>query len=357
MSFASSDALQGVLDCRPPQVIDRDGHLCLCWVRKASAARTAPENGPYVDRQSRLVRAFVPERRERKDHTVRILRNITKVLRRHLPADLFDYCGGVHPDVRLFAGNLWKEVLSEADYYEMTRALITRNAIRKATKHGRNLRAIRDLLARGVQFSEPTHVLDVGASIGLDSWSTYQELSQRYEIDSYTLGDLNTELLYDEERGLIFDQDGFLLQVRRDGYFVSIYFEFDRWYQSLVNIPGRLYSKLLKASLRFRQNGLARIKLVHPSLRADEPGSAFRLRRIDLFKRIGGEYHIILCFHLLTDRYFSSEERVTGVQNLKRCLKDDGLLILGGRDFDYEIIRKGPGALACSDPNDVAPRI
>lgn len=221
----------------------------------------------------------------------------------------FANCGGENRNKNLFAGNLLIEKLYDRDCEKIANALIFRNQTRKTTHAGRNVPILKEVIAnKSISFSKPISVLDIGSSFGLDSLSNYEVLRNKYEIDSYVLGDLYTEILYDQKRGLIFDQDGNLLQVLRKKGFVSINFEFKYPYQKFSNFHKFYLPKKLKEQYVFNKNTVISIKLIHPKLRSKKLASIFTLKRVDIFSDIKEKYDLILCFHLLTERYFTKEQ-------------------------------------------------
>lgn len=253
--------------------------------------------------------------------------------------NLVNNCGGTNNDITAFAGNLLRNDLKDDEFIKICYSLILKNGVRKTTQPSRNLKAIENVIrGNGNNFVAPIRILDIGASIGLDSLSTYNLLKNNYTIKEYILGDLYTEILFDKQRKLVFDQDGNLLQVMKGDYFVSIYFEFKFWYQRLANLHKFLRPYLLKKKYKFQNHNIKPIKLISPAL-LNNCLQVFRLQRLNVFEPIGDTYDIIICFHLLIKRYFSSDLISHAKQNLFNSLKIGGVLIVGEAD-NYEIIYK-----------------
>jgi hypothetical protein len=169
-------------------------------------------------------------------------------------------------------------------------------------------------------------------------------LSRSARVERYDIGDLYTKLLFDQERGLVFDEDHQLVQVLRPLSFVSIHFAFNYGYERFLTLPKRLRPLLLSRRHRYAPDRpMVDIPLVHPSLAVDQPGSPFHLRRLDVFKPIGDSktdrYRLIICMHLLLPRYFTPEQIERGVDNLTRHVEVGGSLLVGATD-GYRVVQR-----------------
>jgi hypothetical protein len=258
-------------------------------------------------------------------------------------------CGGTNRRGDRFAGNLLNRDLSDEQFTGIMHALIFPNGVRKTTMRGRNAGLLERLLDRGdlVLPDRPLRVLDVGASGGLDAITTFHLLQKRSRVEEYVLGDLHTHVLYDQRRGLVFDVDGNLLQVRRGGGFVATNFEYNFAFQRIINLPKRLRPWLLE-----RRHGrtppssdVIAIPLVHPSLRIGEASSPFRLERLDVFRTVHGSWDLIVCMHLLVERYFSAGAIERGTRNLAGALAAGGHLLVGALERHRLLMRDASGML------------
>ena len=55
----------------------------------------------------------------------------------------------------------------------------------------------------------------------------------------------------------------------------------------------------------------------------------FRLQKVDVFSQVHGEFDLILSFNLFQKNYFSQNQIDIGIDNLKKALSENGLLIMG----------------------------
>ena len=206
------------------------------------------------------------------------------------------------------------------------------NGIRKTTARFRNVDVIRRLLdTETLRFSRPIRVLDIGASAGVDALGIYQLLSQRVKVDRYVLADYYTHVIYEPTRRLIFDEDRTLIQVDRGSSFVSIHFAYNYKIQSLVCFWKRWLPAMLQRKYRFDPTAeLVQIPLIAPEIKLD--GAPFSFRRMNVFKPISDSYDLIICMHLLVERYFSPSEIQRGIDNLSKALANDGRLVLGSAE-------------------------
>jgi len=252
-------------------------------------------------------------------------------------------CGGYDPRGHRFAGNLARPDLAEREFLGICDALILPNGTRKTTGPARNGALVAQLLERKLLGNRPhVRVLDVGASAGLDALTTCSLLSAVCAVDAYVLGDLHTAVLYDRARGLIFDEDGNLLQIRRGRGYVAMHFSYAFEFQRVTHAPKRLRPWLLRTTTA---NGLVppadaeRLAIVHPALDLGAPGSPFQLRRMDVFEPIGERFDLVICLHLLVSRYFSPRTIREGEENLSRALEVGGKLLVGSRE-DFRLITR-----------------
>lgn len=250
-------------------------------------------------------------------------------------------CGGINKHPELFGANLAQKELSNEAYVRMVNSLIFPNGVRKSTGIRRNAPLLATLLDSGqLGWDKPSiRVLDMGASIGMDATGNLEEIQKHIQVESYTLADLFTALLYDPERKLIFDQDGKVIQVMLDQSFASLYFEFKYRIEPLYHIANLIRTYLLRR--KFKKiipdpETTLEIPLVFPPVK-EQP--AFRVQRADVFKTIPGTYDLILCFNLLQPRYFTKEQIETGNDNLTEALNPGGFLVTGVTDT-YQVVQK-----------------
>lgn len=249
--------------------------------------------------------------------------------------------GGVNKKLQNFAGRLLQDDLSDEQYYAITSSLIFQNGVRKTTAKNRNLSDLKEVFPNEYRSpSKPIRVLDMGCSIGLASLANYDYLSQFYDVKEYVLGDLYTELLYDQDAGLIFDQDGNLLQVLRNKDFVSVNFEYWFLVERLKTICAERTANKLRRSCIFNRDKCVKIELLHPRLKETQNGKVFKLERMNVLEPIAGEgFDIILCFFLLVKRYFNEEQLRQAYDNLVNSLNKDGVLVVG-ESGNIKILRK-----------------
>jgi len=232
-------------------------------------------------------------------------------------------------------------MLAEEQYLRILHALIMPSGIRKTTAPGRNASVIAGLLDRGLlRLAPKVAVLDIGASTGVDAHATDALLRQRAAVECYVLGDLHTHILYDRKRGLVFDQDGRLVQVRRRWSFVATHFAYNYAFQRLTHLPKRIRPWILERRQRYVPSAeLVSVPLVHPSIDLRSADSPFRLERMDVFRPLGRRFGLIICMHLLVARYFSPEQRARGIDNLQQHLEVGGSLIVGSIE-SYQLITR-----------------
>lgn len=252
-------------------------------------------------------------------------------------------CGGYDPRGHRFAGHLSNPNLSEAQFLGICDALILPNGTRKTTGPARNGPLVRTLRDRGL-LGERDHVrvLDVGASAGLDALSTCAILGERWKVDEYVLGDLHTAVLYDDDRGLVFDEDGNLLQIARGRGYVAMHFSYAFEFQRYTHAAKKIRPWVMRATtardLRPPPHA-RRLPIVHPALRLGAADSPFRVRRMDVFAPIEGRFDFVICLHLLVGRYFTPAQIDEGVANLSRGLSVGGTLLVGSRE-DFRLVTR-----------------
>jgi hypothetical protein len=249
-------------------------------------------------------------------------------------------CGGTNRSTSRFAGRLLDEDLTERQLGAICHSLIFGNGVRKTTELGRCASLVASELERGsLRTKREMSVLDIGASAGLDALVTRELLASRCAIKEYVLGDLHTHVLLDQERGLVFDEDHRLLQVRRRFSFVATNFSYNYRFQRLTNLPKRVRPWLLARSHRFdASRPVVRVPLVDRRVSGDD----FRLRRMDVFAPIEAKFDLIICMHLLVPRYFGPRAIEDGIANLSRALDVGGTLLVGAADRYRVVQRTGP---------------
>ncbi len=231
-------------------------------------------------------------------------------------------CGGANRRRARFAGNLLRHDLTEAEFLAIYHSLIFPNGVRKTTAPERNSMVMRRVLEAGYVGRKKIRVLEVGASAGLDALATWKLLrGAGCDVERYDLGDLFTEVRYDRRRGLVFDEDGRLLQVDLGSRFVAIYFSYNHPLQRITNLPKRLRPWALKRRLKYDPSApVVRIPLVHPDLGVARGDTPFRLKRMNVFDPIDERYDLVVCMHLLVERYFDQATIDRAVDNLARSL-------------------------------------
>lgn len=261
---------------------------------------------------------------------------IKNLARKVLPAWLLvirRHCGGYHRDEQLFAAHLLDPDLPSDFYSRIASHLIFPNGVRKSTYAGRNAPLLEALFNKeGYQPKGPLKILDIGASFGMDSMSNLSAISRYCEVESYTLADLYTEVLYNPEAGIIFDQDGIPVQVRRSKGFVNLWFEFkypvERFYHILNQYQTRRVRHQYK-NTKPDPSEIISIPLFHPEVLINR---IFRTKRLDVFTPVPETYDLVICLNLLQTRYFDAEKIALGIQNLKKCLNPGGVLVAGVTD-------------------------
>lgn len=261
---------------------------------------------------------------------------IKNLARKVLPAWLLAirrHCGGYHRDERLFAASLLNTDLPTDFYSRIASHLIFPNGVRKSTYTGRNAPLLEALFTKeGYQPNGPLKILDIGASFGMDSMSNLNAISRYCEVESYTLADLYTEVLYDPEAGIIFDHNGIPVQVRRSKGFVNLWFEFKYPVEKFYHILNQYKTRRIIHQFKHKKPDPARvipIPLFHPEVLKN---SIFRTKQLDVFSPVPETYDLVICLNLLQTRYFDAEKVALGIQNLKNCLNTGGVLVTGVTD-------------------------
>ncbi len=273
------------------------------------------------------------------------LEQAARALRQRVPesvAGAVSNCGGTNRRRARFAGELAKGDVPDDQFLAIMHSLIFPNGVRKTTAPARCAGVVRELLAKGelVRGKGPIRVLEIAPSAGLDAKSTHALLAEHVAIETYDLADLHTHVLYDRERGLVFDEDGRLLQVDLGRRFVSIHFSYSYRFQRVAVLPKRLRPAMLVRRHPFdRTRPMMRLPLVHPSLRVDQQGSPFRLMRHDVFDPFAERYDLVICMHLLVGRYFDAATIERGIQNLSSALAVGGTMLVGAAE-DYRLVRR-----------------
>lgn len=215
------------------------------------------------------------------------------------------------------------------------------NGVRKTTEHSRNKPVFDAILKKleGLKINN-IDILDIGSSIGIDALNFYNMISGKYKINSYTLGDLYTEILIDKKNKLVFDQGGELLQVCGKKYFYSIYFQYYCSLRKYFNVINELRSRYYQIKYRFNESiEYSKFRIALAELKINEPSSVFRLERMNVFECINNTFDVVICMHLLNDFYFSEEQITRARENLFNAVRPGGLLIVG-RIERYDILYK-----------------
>ncbi len=226
-------------------------------------------------------------------------------------------------------------------FIEIVDNLVLQNGVTKTTHFKRQNAVLANILGLGRIDLEGKRlrVLEVPSSIGIASLGTYDLLSERYVIDSYTLGDLCLEVYYDRARECVFDDVGNLLQFKDNGRMFTMY---------RPHTSGNLYNSLISALLsplclqawvarrKFQFDGghhYEPIRVLHPEVEERVRQGVFRLQKLDVFVPSEGEYELILCFNLLQRNYFSQDRIDVALDNLKNNLSESGILIVGNDEL------------------------
>jgi hypothetical protein len=252
----------------------------------------------------------------------------------------FCNCGGMNRRGSRFAGRLLKSNLSDEEYEAICHSLVMPNGVRKTTVESRNTELLRRLWkSEQLPLANPISVLDVGAGFGLDALSTWQFLSEHVDVERYVLADNYTHLLYEPARQLVFDQDHNLLQVSRGSGFVSIHFSYNYAFQKITYAGKRVLPARLKRKYEFDPVAeIIRIPIVTPRIQLNGK-SPFELRRMNVFETVHGQFDLIVCMHLLVNRYFSPNQIQVGIRNLSASLAPKGILVVGALD-NYQVISR-----------------
>lgn len=247
--------------------------------------------------------------------------------------------GGINFRLSRYAGNLATTTPELEPYLAICHSVIFKNGVRKTTNTHRNVSAIHQFLARfKPENPNPAlQILDIGSSIGVDAYSNYEAIAEKHPIQRYCLGDLYTSIYVDEQNGVVFDPDREVLQIRTKLFFYNVNFEYSTRLQKIINFPNHLLKSILMKNLTFNASQVKEVALISPKLVYEN--SPFVLKRMDVFKKMDESFDLIICFHLLVDRYFSKEQIAFATQNLIQALNPGGILLVGAIE-DYKIVRK-----------------
>jgi hypothetical protein len=246
-----------------------------------------------------------------------------------------------------FAGNLdqLKAVYASSDaetkrillcqFDAIVNQLTMQNGVTKETFANRQENDLSAVLSAVQLPDTKLRVLDLPSSTGIASIRTLAQLQERYQIDSYVLGDKFHAILYDPSRQCVFDDHGNLLQVG----FKHVFFSVQRvgvsgssytLFTKVLAFPQRVVARHLQKRFRFDPDvHYKRLLVVHPKVENLLGRSAFSLQEIDVFQSIPGRYELVLSFNLLSRSYFTSEAISVGLRKMAASLTDGGVLILG----------------------------
>ncbi len=244
-----------------------------------------------------------------------------------------------------------KEHLSN-QFHSIMDSLILKNGVKKTTYPMRQ----NTIVARVLQENsckvekENLSVLDLPASGGTASLDSYDQFSKYYAIREYVLGDLNFKIHYDARRGCVYDEEGDLLQVRLKKQFFSIYQpqrlgdRCNRITKGLL-LPLTVMSRHLKKRYGEASSNHDEILLLHPDVEKKLRSGIFSIQKMDVFKKIRGNYDIVISFNLLQRNYFPRHLIQLGTENLKRVINEGGLLIMGNTE-SFAAFKKRNGELS-----------
>ena len=214
---------------------------------------------------------------------------------------------------------------------EICHNLVMPNGVRKSTETNRN----KPVLEKIIKLLENSNlkevdILDIGSSIGIDAFYFNKELANILTIKSYTLGDLYTELLIDENNKLVYDQEGNLLQILKKGYFYNIYFQYYHKFHKYLNLLNEMRSKYYIYKYKYNiNNKYIKYLMVIPEIKANNEESVFKLKNMNVFETLDMKYNLIICMHLLNEYYFTKSQIQIAKNNLQKALKPNGILITG----------------------------
>lgn len=226
-------------------------------------------------------------------------------------------------------------------YRSILNCIILQNGVTKTTyesRYGHVLAALQNDGRLKLNTSS-IDVLDLPSSAGMASIECYDGLRQVYDLRSYVLGDLYWRLYLDEATNCVYDEDGNLLQVLRRRDFVSIYRphrfgDVHGLIPSIVLFPLDVRSFYLcrRYPSPLSRGRLINVDLFHPAVETRLSDQRIRAMTVDVFATVPGEFDLILSLNLLQANYFGVAEIDTGISNLSRALREDGVLILGDSD-------------------------
>jgi hypothetical protein len=211
-------------------------------------------------------------------------------------------------------------------------SLIFPNGVRKTTAPGRNSERINRIARTYLTGRKELKVIDVGSSSGLDASETVRRLSSTYRVTRYVLADLYPGVHYDPQSGVVYDEDGHPLQLSLGPFgFFSFHFSHNFAWQVPLSLAERIVAESLK-SLVPEPGATKELLLADPSL-MDAAGSLlppFELIRFNVFKsKLDSEFDLVVCLHLLVERYFGERTIDRGIGNLKELVAPGGLLVAG----------------------------
>lgn len=215
--------------------------------------------------------------------------------------------------------------------------LVLENGVTKKTYAKRHEQLLDRVFSdpRATLNGQPIAVLDVPSSAGMSSMNAYEFLARRFTVERYVLGDRFFNVYVDEKRNCVFDEEGHLIQVRTDEGYLSVY---------RPCVAGKSQTPLVRMlmfSLDRRTRELQRrflweenhtytlVRLVHPEVERALQGGCVQMHKFDVFAPSDDQFDLILSFNLLQSNYFPTSQIRQGVENLGRCLKEGGLLVLG----------------------------
>ena len=263
-----------------------------------------------------------------------------------------------------FAGNLarMKEQYSEADennkeiitgnFERIINSLVLANGVGKTTYKGRHIDILRKIVASD-DFIIPNNsirVLDIPSSVGISSMDMHKILKEKYRIDKYMMADQFFTLLYDRQRGCIYDLEKNLLQVKFSGKFFSLYRPHTTgdsfgFIAKIFLFPFELMSNIYKKRYAFKEgDSVEELLLLHPEAEAMVSRGEMTYQKMDVFSKIPDKYDLILTFNLLQKNYFPENLINQGVDNLTEALEEGGLLVIGSSEY-YKVFRKQKSVL------------
>jgi SAM-dependent methyltransferase len=151
-------------------------------------------------------------------------------------------------------------------------------------------------------------------------------------VKRYVLADLYPGVHYDSQSGVVYDEDGHPLQFSFGPFgFFSFHFSHNFAWQVPLSLAERILARSVK-SLVPEPGATTELLLADPSL-MDAAGSLlppFELVRFNVFEsKLDSEFDLVVCLHLLVERYFDERTIDRGIANLKELVAPGGLLVVG----------------------------